>query len=88
VHAPTEDKSDYTKNNFYEEQECVINQVPMHSMKIVLGHIQNSGQETSTEWGDVGDLEIGQRIINKTDLQETGHESVDGVEMAQDVVQW
>jgi hypothetical protein len=27
-HAPTEDKSDDTKDSFYEEPECVFNQFP------------------------------------------------------------
>jgi hypothetical protein len=38
VHAPIEDKSDNTKDNFYEELEHVINQFSRHHMKILLGY--------------------------------------------------
>jgi len=37
VHAPTEDKSDDTKDSFYEELEHVFNQFPKYHMKILLG---------------------------------------------------
>jgi hypothetical protein len=37
VHPPTEDKSDDTKDSFYEELECVFNQFPKYHMKILLG---------------------------------------------------
>jgi len=33
VHAPTEDKSDYMKDNFNDEQECVFTQFPKYHMK-------------------------------------------------------
>jgi len=36
VHPPTEDKSDDTKDSFYEELECVFNQFLMYHMKIVM----------------------------------------------------
>jgi len=35
VHAPTEDKSDNTKNNFYEELERILDQFPKHHMKML-----------------------------------------------------
>jgi hypothetical protein len=37
VHAPTEDKDDEIKNNFYEELEQVLDQFPRYHMKIFLG---------------------------------------------------
>jgi hypothetical protein len=37
VHAPTEDKSDYTKDIFYEEIERIFYQFPKYHMKILLG---------------------------------------------------
>jgi hypothetical protein len=37
VHTPTEDKSDDTKDSFYEELERVFNQLLMNHMKILLG---------------------------------------------------
>jgi hypothetical protein len=36
VHAPTKDKSDDTKDSFYEELDCVFNQFPKYHMKILL----------------------------------------------------
>jgi len=38
VHAPTEDKIDDTKDNFYKELECVFNQFSKYHIKIMLGH--------------------------------------------------
>jgi hypothetical protein len=38
VHAPTEDKSDDTKNSFYKKLECVLEQFPKYYMEILLGH--------------------------------------------------
>jgi hypothetical protein len=35
VHAPTEDKTDDTKNSFYDELECVFDKFPKYHMKIV-----------------------------------------------------
>jgi exonuclease III len=37
VHAPTEQKSDDSKNNFYEELEQVFDHLPKHHVKILLG---------------------------------------------------
>jgi hypothetical protein len=36
VYAANEDKSDDTKDNFYEELECVFNQFPKYVMKFLL----------------------------------------------------
>jgi exonuclease III len=37
VHAPTEDKIDAVKDNFYEELERVFNEFPKCHMKVLLG---------------------------------------------------
>jgi hypothetical protein len=37
VHAPTEDKIDDVKDNFYEELERVFNEFPKYHMKVLLG---------------------------------------------------
>jgi hypothetical protein len=37
VHAPTEDKSDDTKDSFYEELERVFDKFPKNHMKILFG---------------------------------------------------
>jgi len=37
VHAPSEYKSDDTKNGFYEERKLVFHQFPKYHMKILLG---------------------------------------------------
>jgi hypothetical protein len=36
VHASTEDKTDYVKDSFYEELECVFDKFPKYHMKILL----------------------------------------------------
>jgi hypothetical protein len=36
-HAPTEDKSDDTKESFYKELECLCDQFLKYHMKILLG---------------------------------------------------
>jgi hypothetical protein len=37
VHAPSEEKSDDSKDSFYEESEQVFYYFPKHHMKILLG---------------------------------------------------
>jgi len=37
VHAPSEDKSDDSKESFYEELEQVFDHIPRYHMKILLG---------------------------------------------------
>ena len=37
VHAPSEEKCDYSKDRFYEELEQVLNHFPKYNMKILLG---------------------------------------------------
>ena len=39
VHAPSEDKSDTSKDSFYEELEQVFDHMPKYYMKIFLGDI-------------------------------------------------
>jgi hypothetical protein len=39
VHAPTEDKTDYMKDSFYEELEHVFEKLPKYHTKILLGDI-------------------------------------------------
>jgi hypothetical protein len=46
MHAPTEDKDDDIKDNFYEELERVFDQFPRYHMKILLaGFTANVGRE-------------------------------------------
>jgi hypothetical protein len=35
VHAPNEDKDDFTKDSFYKELEQVFHQFPRYNMKIL-----------------------------------------------------
>jgi endonuclease/exonuclease/phosphatase family metal-dependent hydrolase len=37
VHAPSEDKSDYSKDSFYKELEQVFDNFPKYNGKILLG---------------------------------------------------
>jgi hypothetical protein len=37
VHAPTEDKTDYVKDSFYEEWERVFDTFPKYYMNILIG---------------------------------------------------
>jgi hypothetical protein len=37
VHAPTEEKSDDSKDSYYEELEQVFDYFPKYNMKILLG---------------------------------------------------
>jgi exonuclease III len=39
VHAPTEDKTDYVKDSFYEELERIFDKFPKYHMKILLGDL-------------------------------------------------
>jgi hypothetical protein len=46
VHAPSKEKSDASKDSFYEELEQVFNHFSKKSMKILLGDINaNVGRE-------------------------------------------
>jgi len=39
VHATSEEKSDVSKDSFYEEIEQVLDHLPKHHMKILLGDL-------------------------------------------------
>jgi hypothetical protein len=41
VHAPTQDKTDYTKDSFYEEVERVFDKFPKYHIKILLGEFNS-----------------------------------------------
>jgi hypothetical protein len=45
VHAPTKDKSNDTKDNFYEELECTCSQFPKYHLKILLDFSASVGRE-------------------------------------------
>jgi len=48
VHAPSEEKSDDSKDSFYEELEQVFDHFPKYQMKIVLGDFKaKMGRENS-----------------------------------------
>jgi hypothetical protein len=52
VHAPCEDRSNYVKDNFYEELGLVFDQYPRYDMKIVLGDFNaKEGREDSNDNG-------------------------------------
>jgi hypothetical protein len=44
VHAPSEEKSDDSKDSFYEELVEVFNNFHMHHMKILSGDFNESGE--------------------------------------------
>ena len=49
VHAPSEKKSDESKDSFYEELEQVFHHFPKYHMKILLGDFTaNSGERRSS----------------------------------------
>jgi hypothetical protein len=61
VHAPTEDKCDYTKDSFYEEQEHVFNQFPKYHLKILVGDFDAKvGRE------DISKQTIGNESVHET----------------------
>ena len=45
VHPPSEDKSDDSKDNFYEELEQVFDHFPRYHMKILLGDFNSKEGE-------------------------------------------
>jgi len=45
VHAPSEEKSDDSKDRFYEELEQVFNHFPKYHIKILLGDFTAKGGE-------------------------------------------
>jgi hypothetical protein len=59
LHAPTEDKTDYVKDSFYEELERVFDKFPKYHMKIVLGDFSAKGDRE-----DVMSNYNGARLVN------------------------
>jgi len=74
VHAPTEDKDDDTKDNFYDLLERTYDQCPMYDTKLVLGDFNaKSGKE------DVFTQIIGHHSLHDT-TSDNGHRLLDFVE--------
>jgi hypothetical protein len=60
VHVPTEDKTDYVKDSFYEEFERVFDKFPKYYMKILLGNFNSKvGKE------DIFKLTIGNESLHE-----------------------
>jgi hypothetical protein len=49
VHAPSEEKSDESKDSFYGELEQVFHQFPKYHMKMILGDF-NAKVERENNW--------------------------------------
>jgi exonuclease III len=65
VHAPTEDKDDDIKDNFYEELEQVFDQCPKYHMKILIGDFNAT----------VGSVDIFKPIIGNESLHEASNDN-------------
>jgi hypothetical protein len=65
VHAPTEDKDDDIKDNFYEELEQVFDQFPRYHMKMLLGDFN----------AKVGKEDIFKPIIGNESLYEASNDN-------------
>jgi hypothetical protein len=65
VHAPTEDKDDDIKDNFYEELEQVFDQFPRYHMKILVGDFN----------AKVGREDIFKPIIDNESLHEASNDN-------------
>jgi hypothetical protein len=61
VHAPSEKKSDDTKNSFYNELEQVIHHFPKHHIKILLGDFNGNWREKI-----YSNRQLGMRIYIRT----------------------
>jgi hypothetical protein len=66
VHAPTEDKTDDMKDNFYEELERVFDKFPKYHTKILLGDLN----------AKVGREDIFKPIIGNESLHEISNDNV------------
>jgi len=71
VHAPSEEKSDDSKGNFYEELEQVFDHFPKYHMKIVLGDLNVKVGRKNTFKSTIGNEILhqdsndnGARIVN------------------------
>ena len=60
VHAPSEDKSDDSKDSFYEELEQVFDHFPRHHMKILLDLNEKLGKE------NISSRQLGMRVYIRT----------------------
>jgi exonuclease III len=63
VHAPTEDKTDYVKDRFYEELECIFDKFPKYHMKILLGDFN-----TEVDREDFLSEELGMKVYTKSEM--------------------
>ena len=62
VHETSEDKSDYSKDSFYEELEQVFDHFPRYRMKILLGDFnEKAGRERI-----FSNRQLGMRIYIRT----------------------
>jgi len=67
VHAPIENKSDDSKDSFYEELEQIFDHFPKHRMKIQLG-------DCNENWGEriFSNRQLGMRDIRIVMIMELG----------------
>jgi exonuclease III len=65
VHVPTEDKTDYVKDSFYEELERVFDKFPKYHMKILLGDFN----------AKVGRKDIFKPTVGNESLQEISNDN-------------
>jgi hypothetical protein len=72
VHAPTEDKIDDVKDNFYEELECVFDKFPKYHTKILLGDFNSENEfkrgyqlRNNLVKDENGDLSANSHILDK-----------------------
>jgi hypothetical protein len=71
VHAPTEEKSDDSKDSFYEELEQVFDHFPKYHMKILLGDLNAKLWREDTFKSTIGNESLhedsndnGVRVVN------------------------
>jgi hypothetical protein len=60
VHAPTEDKTDYVKDSFREEIECIFDKFLKYHMKILLGDFNAKVRRE-----DISKLTIGNKRLHE-----------------------
>jgi hypothetical protein len=60
VHAPTEERSDATKDTFYKELECVFDQFLKYHMKILLG---DSNTEVQREDSSKSEVRVYMKLV-------------------------
>jgi hypothetical protein len=62
VHAPSEEKSDDSKDRFYEELEQAFNHFPKYHIETTLGDFNATGGEGL---GIFSNLQLGMRVYNR-----------------------